>query len=60
MLYDPVIAEIHPTRREISERCHGDIDAIAEDSARRLVESGRPIWQPKKENSDESVSEFPG
>jgi hypothetical protein len=50
---DPVIAEIHRTRREISERFHGDIDAIAEDAARRLAESGRPIWRPK--GMDESV-----
>ena len=44
---DTVIAAIHRTRREISERFHGDIDAIAEDAARRLAESGRPIWRPK-------------
>jgi len=47
---DTVIAAIHRTRREISERFNGDIDAIAEDAARRLAESGRPIWQPKTTN----------
>ena len=47
---DTVIAEIHRTRREISERFNGDIDAIAQDAARRLAESGRPIWQPKTTN----------
>ena len=44
---DTVIAEIHRTRREISDRFGGDIDAIAEDAARRLAESGRPLWRPK-------------
>ncbi len=47
---DAVIEEIHRTRREISERFNGDIDAIAEDAARRLAESDRPIWQPKATN----------
>jgi len=47
---DTVIAEIHRTRREISERFNGDIDAIAEDAAQRLAESGRPVWQPKTTN----------
>ena len=47
---DSVIAEIHRTRREISERFNGDIDAIAEDAARRLAESGRRVWQPKATN----------
>jgi hypothetical protein len=47
---DTIIAEIHRTRRQISERFDGDIDAIAEDAARRLAESGRPIWQPKTTN----------
>ena len=47
---DTVIAEIHRTRREISERFNGDIDAIAEDAAQRLAKSGRPIWQPKTTN----------
>ena len=47
---DSVIDEIHRTRREISERFNGDIDAIAEDAARRLAKSGRPLWQPKPTN----------
>lgn len=48
---DTVIAAIHRTRREISERFDGDIDAIAADAARRLAESGRLIWQPKTTKS---------
>jgi len=44
---DSVIDEIHQTRREISERFHGDIAAIAEDAARRQAASGRPVWQRK-------------
>jgi hypothetical protein len=44
---DSVIAEIHRVRREISERFHGDIAAIAEDAARRQAASGRPVWRRK-------------
>lgn len=47
---DTVVAAIHRTRREISERFNGDIDAIAEDAAQRLAESGRPMWHPKSTN----------
>lgn len=50
---DTVIAEIHRTRREISGRFSGDVDAVAEDAGRRLAESGRPIWQPR--TTDEST-----
>ena len=46
---DSVIAEIHRTRREISDRFNGDISAIAEDAARRQATAGRPVWQPKHE-----------
>ena len=41
---DTVIEELHKVRREISDRFHGDIDAIAQDAARRLAESGRTVW----------------
>jgi len=51
---DSVIAEIHRTRREISERFGGDVAAIAEDAARRQAASGRPVWQPKH---DEPIDE---
>ena len=51
---DSVIAEIHQTRREISERFKGDIAAIAEDAARRQAASGRPVWQRK---DDEQIDE---
>jgi hypothetical protein len=44
------IEEIHRIRREISDRFAGDIVAIANDAARRLAASGRPVWQPKPPN----------
>jgi len=44
------IEEIHRTRREISHRFGGDIVAIANDAARRLAASGRPVWQSKTTN----------
>lgn len=44
------IDEIHRIRREISDRFGGDVVAIANDAARRLAASGRPVWQPKATN----------
>lgn len=44
---DSTIEEIHQTRRAISDRFGGDVAAIAEDAARRLAASNRPIWQPQ-------------
>ena len=41
---ESVIPELHRVRREISDRFHGDIDAIAREAARRLAESGQPVW----------------
>jgi hypothetical protein len=43
---DSPIEEIHRTRREISDRFGGSIDAIAEDAARRQAASDRPVWHP--------------
>ena len=47
---ESAIEEIHRIRREISDRFGGDIVAIADDAARRQVESKRPVWQPKTAN----------
>ena len=44
---DSPIDEIHQTRREISDRFGGNIVAIAEDAARRLAASNRPVWHRK-------------
>lgn len=44
------IEEIHRIRREISDRFGGDTVAIANDAARRMLESDRPVWQPKTTN----------
>lgn len=43
---DPVLDEIHQTRREISERFGGDLHAILEDARKRQAASGRPVWSP--------------
>lgn len=48
---DSMIAEIHQTRREISERFQGDVFAIAEDAARRQAASNHPVWKGKKVDS---------
>jgi hypothetical protein len=47
---ESTIEEIHRIRREISDRFGGDIDAIAEDAARRQAVSGRPVWRPDSTN----------
>ncbi|WP_201220517.1 hypothetical protein [Halochromatium roseum] len=48
---DSVIEQIHQTREEISERFGGSIAAIAEDAARRQLESKRLIWKSNKPNT---------
>jgi hypothetical protein len=48
---DSVIEQIHQTREEISERFGGSIAAIAEDAAKRQLESKRLIWKSDKPNT---------
>ena len=47
---DPVIDEIHRTRREISDRFGGDLHAILADARQRQAASGRPVWSPELAN----------
>ena len=47
---DPVLDEIHRTRREISDRFGGDLHAILDDARERQAASGRPVWSPKAAN----------
>lgn len=47
---DPVIDEIHRTRREISDRFGGDLHAILADARQRQAASGRPVWSPESVN----------
>lgn len=55
---DAVIDEIHQTRRAISDRFGGDLEAIAEDAARRQAASKRSVWRPKSSgNSSELADE---
>ncbi len=46
-MIDPIIDEIHQTRREMSDRFQGDFVAMLDDARRRQEASGRPIWHPK-------------
>jgi len=45
---DPILDEIHRTRREMSDRFGGDFAAMLEDARRRQEASGRPVWQLKR------------
>ena len=47
---DPIIEEIHETRREIAQRFDYDVHRITEDARRRQLLEGRPVWQPKSAN----------
>jgi len=47
---DPVIDEIHRTRREISDRFGGDLHAILADARQRQASSGRAVWSPELAN----------
>jgi hypothetical protein len=44
---DPILDEIHQTRREMSDRFGGDFRAMLDDARRRQEASGRPVWKPK-------------
>ena len=43
---DPIIEEIHETRREIARRFDYDVHQISEDAKRRQMLEGKPVWQP--------------
>ena len=47
---DPVIDEIHRTRREISDRFGGDLHAILADARKRQAASGSAMWSPEAAN----------
>ena len=51
---DPDIAliadEIHRTRREFSDKFHGDFAAMLDDARKRQDASGRPMWKPNSSN----------
>ena len=43
---DPVLDEIHRTRRDISERFGGDLHAILADARKRQASGDRALWSP--------------
>lgn len=44
---NPILDEIHQTRREMSDRFGGDFVAMLDDARQRQEASGRPVWQAK-------------
>ena len=51
---DPIIDEIHRTRREMSDRFGGDFVAMLDDARQRQEASGRPIWKPKHDEQTDA------
>ena len=48
---DPIVEEIHNTRREIAKRFNYDIRKISEDAKRRQALEGRSVWQTESANN---------
>lgn len=51
---DPVLDEIHQTRRELSDRFGGDFRAMLDDARRRQEASGRPVWKRKDDEQSDA------
>ena len=56
LMNDPILDEIHQTRREMSDKFGGDFTAMLDDARQRQAASGRPIWTPK---SPGNSNDFP-
>jgi len=50
--FDPIIEEIHETRRKIAEKFDFDVKRISEDVKRRQTLEGKPVWRPTGEDQD--------
>ena len=46
---ESVVEELHRIRRAISDKFDGDVAAIAQDAADRLLRSGRLVWKSGSE-----------
>jgi len=49
---DPILDEIHRTRRAVCERFGGDVRAMLDDARGRQKASGRPVWRPQGDVAD--------
>ena len=47
LMSDPIIEEIHRTRRDMSDKFNGDFVTMLKDARRRQEVSGGKVWQPK-------------
>ncbi len=47
LMTDPILDEIHQTRRAMSDKFGGDFTAMLDDARQRQAASGRPIWISK-------------
>ena len=52
MTSNPILDEIHATREKLLTEHGGDLHAYVEAARKRALESGRPIYQPKKLTTD--------
>ena len=48
MTRNPILDELHATRRKMLSDYNGDTAAYLRDAQERLEASGRPIWQGKQ------------
>ncbi len=48
MAHNPILAELHATRRKLLEQYDGDAAAYLKDAQKRLEASGRRIWRGKQ------------
>lgn len=56
---DPILDEIHRTRREICERFGGDLHAILDDARKRQAASEHPVWSPASTNDSSDGDGMP-
>jgi hypothetical protein len=52
--HDPIIDEIHETRRQIAKRFGGDVRRITADARQRQQQEGRPLWHAKTEPKEDA------
>lgn len=53
---NPILDEIYATREKLLAEHGGDLHAYVESARKRALESGRPIYQPERQDNDRPKS----